>query len=126
MGWRLQSKPEVVPNSLKLKGQALNTVSKTDANPIVAALLTWFVFGIGHIVINGQTNKWLFTMIATFIGTILCVFPGLLIGILSVIDSYQTAERLKNGEEIPVGEYSNVLLYKICKIIDKQATCKFA
>ncbi len=101
-------------------------IKKPDANPIAAALLTWFVFGIGHIVINGQTNKWVFTLIATLIGSFLCVLPGIVIGILSVVDSYQTAERLKQGEAIPEGEYSNVLLYKICKIIDKNATCKFA
>ena len=45
-----------------------NTISKPDANPVVAALLTWLVFGIGHLVINGQQRKWLFTLIATFIG----------------------------------------------------------
>lgn len=104
----------------------MSMISKPDANPIVAALLTWFVFGIGHIVINGQTNKWLFTIIATFIGSFLCVLPGIVIAVLSVVDSYQTAERLSKGEQIPEGEYSNVLLYKICKLIDKKATCKMA
>lgn len=104
----------------------MSTISKPDANPIAAALLTWFVLGIGHIVINGQTNKWIFTLVATFIGSILCVLPGIVVGILSVIDSYQTAERLKSGETIPENEYSNVMLYKICKILDKKATCKNA
>lgn len=104
----------------------MNQISKPDANPIVAALLTWFVFGIGHIVINGQTNKWMWTIIATFIGAILCFLPGMVIGILSVVDSYQTAERLKNGETIGENEYSQPLLYKICKILDKNATCKNA
>ena len=101
-------------------------ISKPDANPIAAALLTWLVFGIGHIVINGQTNKWVMTLIATFIGTILCVLPGFIIGILSIVDSYQTADRLKNGETIDENEYSNVMLYQVCKIIDKKATCKAA
>ncbi len=104
----------------------MTKISKPDANPIVAALLTWFVFGIGHIVINGQTNKWLWTFIATIIGSFLCVLPGVVIGILSVVDSYQTAERLQKGETIDENEYSNVLLFKICKILDKNATCKFA
>jgi hypothetical protein len=104
----------------------MTMISKPDANPLAAALLTWFVVGIGHIVINGQTNKWVFTLLATIIGSFLCVLPGLVIGILSVVDSYQTAVRLKDGESIPEGEYSNVLLYQICKIIDKKATCKFA
>lgn len=103
----------------------MKTISKPDANPIAAALLTWFVLGIGHIVINGQTNKWIWTLVATLIGSIFCVIPGIVIGILSVVDSYQTADRLQKGETIPEGEYSNVLLYKICKVLDKQATCKF-
>jgi len=96
----------------------MGKIKKPGANPIAAAILTWFVLGIGHIVINGQTNKWLFTLIATFIGTLLCVLPGFVIGILSVVDSYQTAARLQKD--------SNALLYKICKIIDKKATCKNA
>lgn len=104
----------------------MTKISKPDANPIAAALLTWFVLGIGHIVINGQTNKWIWTLVATLIGSILCVLPGIVIGILSVVDSYQTAERLSKGEVIEENEYSNVLLYKVCKILDKNATCKFA
>lgn len=104
----------------------MNTIKKPDANPIVAALLTWFVFGIGHIVINGQSNKWLFSLIATFIGFVLCVLPGFVIGILSVVDAYQTAERLQRGEELGVNEYSNELLYKVCKMIHKDATFRGA
>ncbi len=104
----------------------MTTISKPDANPIAAAILTWFVLGIGHIVINGQTNKWIWTIVVTFIGSFLCVLPGIVLGILSVVDSYKTAERLKAGESIPENEYSNVLLYKVCKIFDKKATCKFA
>ncbi|MCP4098513.1 MAG: hypothetical protein GY748_19975 [Planctomycetaceae bacterium] len=104
----------------------MTMISKPDANPIAAAILTWFVFGIGHIVINGQTNKWIMTIVVTIIGSILCVLPGLVLGILSVVDSYKTAERLKAGESIPENEYSNVLLFKVCKLIDKKATCKLA
>lgn len=104
----------------------METIKKPDANPVVSALLTWLVFGIGHIVINGQQKKWLITLIATFIGSILCVLPGIIIGVLSIVDSYQTAVRLKSGEEIPVNEYSNALLFKICKILDSSATCSKA
>ena len=104
----------------------MSTIQKPGANPIVAALLTWFVLGIGHIVINGQQKKWLITLVATLVGSFLCVLPGILIGILSVVDSYQTAVRLQSGEAIPENEYSNALLYKICKIMDKTATCSAA
>ncbi len=103
-----------------------NTISKPDANPVVAALLTWLVFGIGHMVINGQQRKWLFTLIATFVGVILCVLPGMIIGILSIIDAYQTAERLHAGEAIPENEYSMPMLYKIISMVDKTATCSKA
>lgn len=103
-----------------------NTISKPDANPIVAALLTLLIFGIGHLVINGQQRKWLFTLIATFIGSILCVLPGLIIGIMSTIDAYQTAERLKAGEAIPENEYSMPMLFKIISMVDKTATCSKA
>ena len=101
-------------------------ISKPDANPVVAALLTFFVFNLGHLLINGQQKKWMFTFIAIIIGNFLLVLPGLIIGIMSIIDSYQTAERLQKGETIPENEYSVVLLYKIVKIIDSSATCKAA
>jgi len=103
-----------------------NTISKPDANPVVAALLTWLVFGIGHMVINGQQRKWLYTLIATFVGSILCVLPGMIIGILSIVDAYQTADRLKNGETIPENEYSMPMLFKIISMVDKTATCSKA
>ncbi len=93
---------------------------------MVALILTWFVFGLGHMIVNGQTNKWIWTLVMTVVGSFLCFIPGFLIGILSVIDAYQTAVRLKNGETIGQNEYSFPLLYKICKILDKNATCKNA
>ena len=101
-------------------------ISKSDANPLIAAVLTWFVFGLGHMITNGQTNKWIWTLVMTFIGSLLCVIPGIIIGIISVVDAYQTAVRLKGGETIPQNEYSSPLLFKICKILDKNATCKNA
>jgi pSer/pThr/pTyr-binding forkhead associated (FHA) protein len=103
-----------------------NMISKPGANPILALLLTWFVLGIGHIVVNGQTRKWLFILIANIIGNIICCLPGIFIWVLSIIDSYQTAIRLKSGESIPENEYSMPLLYKIVKILDKTATCSRA
>jgi hypothetical protein len=118
----LESYPLVFPN----KEFIMSTISKPGANPIAAALLTWLVLGIGHVVINGQSKKWVITLIATFIGSLLCVLPGIIIGILSVIDSYQTAVRLQKGEAIPENEYSNSMLYKVCKIMDKSATCSVA
>lgn len=104
----------------------MGKISKPDANPVVALLITWFIFGLGHLLINGQQKKWLMIFIAHIIGTFLCVFPGIIIHILSIIDSYQTAERLKAGETIDDNEYTLVPLYKIIKLIDKTATCSKA
>ena len=104
----------------------MSTISKPGANPIVAALLTWLVFGLGHMVINGQTKKWIMTLVTGIIGSFLCLLPGVIISIMSIVDAYMTASRLQAGEEIPEGEYSLPLLYKVCKIIYKDATCSAA
>ena len=101
-------------------------ISKPDANPVLAAILTWFAFGLGHVIVNGQTNKWIWIMVTSMVGMILCCIPGMVISILSIIDAYQTAVRLKSGETIGQNEYSFPLLYKMCKFLDKKATCKNA
>jgi hypothetical protein len=105
-------------------------VSKPDASPVLALLLTLFAFNAGH-VYNGQiSTKWpvttLLISIGFIVGSILCGLPGLIILVLSIIDSYQTAGRLRAGETISENEYSMTLLYSIAKIIDKTATCSAA
>lgn len=99
------------------------TITKPDANPVLALLLTWFVLGTGHYFINGQQRKWLYTLIAGIVGTLLCCVPGMIIGICSIIDAYQTAERLQKGETIGENEYTFPLLFKIMSKFDKEATC---
>ncbi len=99
------------------------TITKPDANPVLALILTWFVLGTGHYFINGQQRKWLYTLIAALVGTIACCLPGIIISICSIIDAYQTAERLQKGETIGENEYTFPLLFKIMSKIDKEATC---
>lgn len=96
-------------------------ISKPDANPVVALLLTLFVFGLGHFIVNGQQKKWVMILVATIVGNILCCLPGLVIGILGAIDAYKTAGKLKAGKEIDEHEYSVPLLFKIMKMIHKDA-----
>jgi hypothetical protein len=100
-----------------------NTIQKPDANPIVAALLTLFVLGTGHFLINGQQRKWLFIILATFVWMLACCVPGMVVGVLSIIEAYKTAERLKNGETIGENEYTMPLLFKMVRFLDKTATC---
>jgi hypothetical protein len=110
----------------KTKGNFNVDCFKAQCQSIVSGLLSFFVFALGHVLINGQTNKWGIVLILTIVGSFACGLPGIIINILGAIDSYQTAERLKAGETIGENEYSNELLYKICKIVDKKATCKAA
>jgi len=95
-------------------------ITKPDANPIIAALLTFLILNLGHLIINGQQKKWLMSLIVIFVGSI-CICPGLVFLVLSVLDAYKTAEKLKAGKEIDENEYSNELLFKVCKIIHKDA-----
>jgi hypothetical protein len=99
-----------------------NTIHKPEANPIVSALLTWLLLGTGHLFINGQQRKWIMTLVASLIGSILCCVPGIVIGVLSIIESYKTAERLQAGETIGENEYTNAMLFKIIRLIDSTAT----
>lgn len=103
-----------------------NTVQKPDANPIVSALLTAFVLNLGHYLINGQQRKWLYSLLAILIGSVLCCVPGWVLAVLSIIDSYQTAQRLQAGEAIGENEYTNAMLFKAVSFIDKTATCSRA
>ena len=100
-------------------------ISKPDANPLLALLISIFIYGAGCLY-NGQAAKWTVIFLFTVIGWILCFLPGLFIWVLGVIDSYQTAQRLCSGESIPENEYSMPLLYNIVKILDKSATCSRA
>jgi hypothetical protein len=98
------------------------TIKKPDANPILALVLTWFVLGSGHFIVNGQQKKWIMTLVGGLLGSIACCIPGIVIGILSVVDAYKTAVKLKSGREIGEHEYSVQPLYKIMKYIYKDAT----
>ena len=102
-------------------------ITKPDANPVVSALLTALVFNLGHLVINGQQRKWVYTLVVSFVGSIVtCGLLGIVMVIMSTLDAYQTAERLQKGETIGENEYTFAPLYKLMKIVDKTATCKNA
>jgi hypothetical protein len=108
------------------KDQTLpKTISKPEANPIVALLLS-LILGLGHLIVNGQQRKWLYTLLASLVGSCACVLPGMVIGIFSLVDAYQTAVRLQSGETIGENEYTFAPLFKIVSFVDKEATCKNA
>lgn len=101
-------------------------LEKKGVNPVVAVIANWFVLGILGYILLGQTSKSIKFLITGIIGSICCVIPGMIIGILGLVDVYQVAVAVENGEEVDEHEYKNALLFKICKIIDKDAICKAA
>ena len=95
-----------------------------QVNPIVALVANWFVFGILGYMMLGQTSKSIKVLITSILATCLCVIPGIIVGVCSLIDVFQVATAVAQGEEVDEHEYKVELLYKFCKIIDKQAVFK--
>ena len=95
-------------------------ISKPDANPILALILTFF-FQLGHVLINGQKRKFQYLLVVWLLAHLACCIGGPIFAILSIIDAFQTAQRLQKGEEIDENEYTFAPLFKIMKMIDKTA-----
>ena len=95
-------------------------ITKPDANPIIAALLSFLIPGLGDVVINGQQKKFLMILVCTIVLNITCC-GGLIMWILGIMEAYATATKLKAGKEIDENEYSVKLVYNICKIVHKEA-----
>ena len=98
------------------------SIQKPEANPALAALLAVF-FDLGHVIVNGQQRKWVVTTLLVHAGFILCCVPGIVLRVLSIIDAYQTAERLQRGEVLSDNEYTLPVLFNIVKTVDATATC---
>ncbi|PCJ59741.1 MAG: hypothetical protein COA79_10065 [Planctomycetota bacterium] len=96
-------------------------VENKNVSPVVALIANWFVFGILGYYMIGQTNKGIMVVVATMIGSILCVLPGMVIALLALMDVFQTAQAIEKGEDVDENEYKNGLLFKIVKIIHKDA-----
>lgn len=95
-------------------------ISKPDANPVLALILSLF-WGLGHLIVNGQKQKFIMGLVAWLIGSLLCCLPGTIIAILGMVDSYKTAVKLKAGKEIDENEYSFKPYFSIVKILHKDA-----
>jgi TM2 domain-containing membrane protein YozV len=101
----------------------MTQLENKNFHPVLAILLNWLFPGLGHIIL-GQSQKGIWIMLATFIGAALCGIPGIFIAILGYIDVYQVADAVQQGMVVDENEYKQELLYKICKLVDKQAIYK--
>ena len=91
-----------------------------NIHPAVAVLLNWVFPGLGHIIL-GQSQKGIFVLVGVTVGLMLCGLPGMFMAILGYIDVYQTASAVQQGVVVDEDEYKLELLYKICKLVHKQA-----
>jgi len=124
-------------------------VFRPGADAASAWILTWFLLGAGHVVVNGQQRKWAFNVLTVFLAGILsCVLahvfppttlgptkagfyamlllwllPVIIIHVLYTIDAFKTGKSLRRGKTIHEDEYSSPLLYGIVRIFDKMAKC---
>jgi UPF0716 family protein affecting phage T7 exclusion len=99
-------------------------VPNKNVSPIVALLANFFCFWVLGYVLIGQNKKALMVFVAVVIGSFLCSIPGLVVGILGLMDVMATAEAIARGESVDENEYRNPTLHKIVSILDKSATLK--
>lgn len=113
-------------------------IPNKGTNPVLAAVANFCCCAILGYILLGQARKGIFPLLLVIaLGVVSSVLSrvvpmlGILIsplslalGIFVAIDAYQIAEALKNGAEVDENEYKFELLYKIMKMIDKQAIYK--
>jgi len=91
-----------------------------NVNPVVAALATWFIGFLGFMML-GQAKKGWLVLATVVIASMLCCIPGWIVAILATMDAYAVAKAVEAGETVDEHEYKTELLYKVCKILHKEA-----
>lgn len=81
-------------------GNSGNFVRGTSLDPVVAAVISFFLPGIGQLII-GQTTKGIMTFVVACVVGVLTLGTAYPIGsILSGVDGYILAKRVKDGKQI--------------------------
>jgi len=103
-------------------------LEKKDLNPVLVAVANWFIAGILGYILIGQTSKAIKVFLAILILSAVTFFVGgiggVVVWLLATIDGFQVATAVEAGEEVAENEYKNEILFKIVKLIDKDAVCK--
>jgi TM2 domain-containing membrane protein YozV len=66
-------------------------------NPVIAAILSFFIPGLGQVYNGEGFLKGLIYLIATLIGYLLLVLPGLVIWLYGIYNAYSTAKKVNEG-----------------------------
>ena len=98
------------------------TLENKGTSPIVAALANFCCFGVLGYILLGQTSKGIMVFVVTAVLSFLGI--GFIVAILALIDVYQVAEAIQNGEQIDENEYKFELLHSLMKIVHKDAVFK--
>lgn len=77
--------------------------SNPPKDPVIAAVLSFILFGgVGQIYL-GQTTKGIVLIVASVVLAPVCI--GVIVWIVGIIDAYQIGMRLKNGQAVGEWEF---------------------
>lgn len=83
-------------------------IQKPDANPIIVALLNFFLFGAVGYLYMGQQKKGIISLVIALVGGLLtCGLVSTIWAFVSAYDGYLLGEKLQKGQ--PIGENENAL-----------------
>ncbi|MDR2560898.1 MAG: FHA domain-containing protein [Holophagales bacterium] len=146
-----QRQPGNEPHTITVQSGGISDtprmVFRPGADAASACILTLFLLGAGHMIVNGQQRKWAFNVLALFLASIVsCILahllpptafggsnagiyavlliwllPMIIIHVLYSIDAFMTGKSLRYGRTLHEDEYSLPLLYSIVRIFDKMA-----
>ena len=106
-----------IPNNKEAK---MVKLEKKNIPPFVIAILNLFLGSVGYFII-GQTKKGISVLILWLIGLISFGLPALIITVMAIIDGLNVATAVENGNDVGEHEYKFERLYKIAKLIHKEA-----
>ncbi len=66
-------------------------------NPIIAAILSFFIPGLGQVYSGESFLKGLMFLAGTIIGYLLLIIPGLAIWLYGIYNAYSTAKKVNEG-----------------------------
>ncbi len=89
------------------------TITAWNKSPVLAAVLSFFLFGGAGQIYLGQWKKGLALIVATVLLNVFAI--GILIGIIGVGDAYGVAKKLSAGN--PVGEWEFKVNWKVVSLV---------
>ncbi len=73
--------------------------TKTDQNPIIAAVLSLLLCGVGQMY-NGQWKKGIVLLVGVIILAYLIGIFAIVVTLYAIYDAYTTANKINNGEQV--------------------------